>query len=658
MKLFDYNRLKVFFSVVIISFLITLPTLINQHWSLLDDALVLRMAKILENTWLVPAEDTGRYRPIYWLYYALQYKFFGTEVSGYYFVQAIVLILSNLFLYASVRLLTKSNSISWISVITFVTSSSLAENYYTLTKQEPRLVLLFLMSLYFYLRAEPTVHHFFSNSTKNFVNWINSCGWLTASSVSLLFAYLTKETAVIVLLASILWVLINFYLEKRENPKIKTTLAIGYLILNFLSFLISTVAAYGYKRTTAPWAGKYTSSMFSVTFSFEDVLSYATVNLDVFILTFFLVIGLTILVFFKPHLYDKTVAYTLFFTVCSVGYLSLFTFFWPHKLAYYALPISAWNAIAIALLTKTLISAIQPSQWRKVFNLLIVTVLLFSRFYSIPTLYNVAVAHKAWDKVNGQMLEKIAKLPNQSQVLLNFPKKFQYLLDTHLLLKFLYKRSDINLGSLLEDQDLWQNHKNKVLLVNFGSETNHNVAVRAMHPPLLKHFQDWISPINGLELKQIFLTQSNHNIVLPFSFQSLPFTLGWVGYQVVKLPELFLNKDADGWIGKEVDLLIAPQSIKEKIAISGESFLPTEISYPIHLDVGNKSLKIKRFTIKEAGKFKFTLNLSTLENSQPKDGKYFKLKIIADKTFIPAKHNINDDPRELSVLINNIGFSK
>lgn len=658
MKLLNSHKLKVFFIIVIISFLITLPTLINQHWALLDDALVLRMAKILENTWLVPAEDTGRYRPIYWLYYALQYKFFGNEVSGYYLVQAIVLILSNLLLYASVHLLTKSKSLSWIAVITFLTSSSIVENYYTLTKQEPRLVLLFLLSLYFYLRAEPAVYQFYSNSTKNFVDWINLCGWLTASAVSLLFAYLTKETAVIVLLASILWVLINFYLEKRENPRIKTTLAIGYLILNSLSFLISTIAAYGYKRTTAPWAGGYTSSMFSVTLSFEDVLSYAKVNLDVFIVTICLVIGLTILVSVKPRLYDKTAAYALFFTVCSVGYLTLFIFFWPHKLAYYSLPIAAWNAIAIALLAKILISAIQPSLWRTVFNLLIVTVLLFSRFYSIPTLYNVAVAHKAWDNVNAQMLEEVAKLPNKSQVLLNFDKDFQYLIDTHLLLKFLYKRSDINIGSMFNEEDLWRNPQNKILLVNFGSETNYNVSVRAMQPPLLKHFEDWVLPINGLELKKIFLTQSNHNIVLPFSFQSLPFTLGWVGYQVVKFPEVFLNNDADGWIGKEVDLWVAPSGVTKKLLISGQSFLPTDLSYPIHLDVWNKSLKIKRFTIKEAGNFQFILNLSTRENGKQKDGKYLKFQVIADTTFIPAKHNMNEDTRELSVIINNIKFAK
>jgi len=59
-------------------------------------------------------------------------------------------------LYAIVYTLTGSSGLGWLAVFLFLTSSTIAENYYTLSKQEPRLLLFLLSSLYCYMRADLT----------------------------------------------------------------------------------------------------------------------------------------------------------------------------------------------------------------------------------------------------------------------------------------------------------------------------------------------------------------------------------------------------------------------------------------------------------------------------------------------------------------------
>jgi hypothetical protein len=644
--------LKILLPLMLVSLLVVSPTLFDQHWALLDDAAIL---KTLGEGYVIPDEGNGRYRPLYWLYYALQYKFFDTQVNYYYLIQAIMLVLSNCLIYLIVNLLTRSKGFSWFAVITFLTSSSLAENYYTISKQEPRLVVLLLSSLYFYLRAEATFHKDKEYEvTSKKIRWIYSLGWLAVSTISLIFAYLTKETTVIVLIASIAWLLFDWYVVKIMKIGGKSSLSsIGFLIVNISSFLVSAIISYGYKSTTLPWDAKYTQSSFNFNFNFQDMFLYAKINFDVVTLTIFSLVSLTAIVFFIPRIYNKVVAYAALCFLCSLIYSILFSSFWTHKLAYYSLPIASWNSIAVALLTQVILSKINAFYWRNLFITTFIFTILLVLSYSLPTHYNVAIAHKAWTKVNNQMLEEIAKLPSQSQILFNYNKNFQYLNDTNLLLNTLYNRSDINIGSMFESTDLLLDNKNKILLANFGGQTNNNVMVRAMNPPIFQDFKNWSIPIKGLEFKEIFSFQISKNIVVPFTFQSLPFSLGWNAYHISKLPEIFIEKYGDGWIGKETNLWIDRRKGIRKVSISGKSLLPLNTSYPIYLDIWKDSVKVESLAIKQPGNFKLTLNLSVL-NNLIKEEEYIRLRIKANKTFVPSRDGINKDTRELSVLIDDV----
>ena len=84
------------------------------------------------------------------------------------------------------------------------------------------------------------------------------------------------------------------------------------------------------------------------------------------------------------------------------------------------------------------------------------------------------------------------------------------------------------------------------MFVNFGSQANRKVFVRAMQPPLLEEFKEWTASLEGLELNELFLFEIRKQIILPFTLQPHTFSLSWAGYKVIELPDAALmdNKNS------------------------------------------------------------------------------------------------------------------
>jgi Dolichyl-phosphate-mannose-protein mannosyltransferase len=521
-----------------LSLLVVLPTLVEQHWGLLDDGVTLAVARELYKRWHIPVSGTGRYFPAYFTYYALQYGLFGTEISGYYAVQALVLMLTALLLYAIAHRLTQSRGIGWLTVCLFLTSSSLAENYYTLSKHEPRLLLFLLASLYFYLRADPASQLARLLPARR-LSRLRSVLWGAASGVSLMIAYLTKETALMVLAASGLWALVVFWLEKDGIQRPRTRAALGYLWLNLLTCMLFVLAAYVYTPTPLPWAGGYTGQHLRMVPSPEKLLYYMHASLDVLLLVGLVFVGVLYLVLLQPHLVSPLASYATFCSFCAMAYLALFILIWQVPSAYYLLPTLAWAAIALGLLIKLLILDRPPSPRRALTVFVLITVLLLSRAYSIPFLYGSAVALQAWHRVNGQMITWATTLSRDSRLrFLHLAGDHEYLFEARLLLDLLYGRRDITIDGVSGTTALPQQAQSgDVLVVNFGGEANRYIWVRGVQavPPL--EYSKWSLALGtaGLRLEEIFRTEYEKRILPPFSMRPRSLTLGWVSYRVVSL---------------------------------------------------------------------------------------------------------------------------
>lgn len=644
-------------SIIGPALLVVWPACVDRHWNLMDDGATLTYAKAMQENWSVAfaASDSGRYRPFYFIPYALQYKFFGTNVTGYYFVQAGVLIFSAFLLYAIVNLLTNTNILGYLAILIFLTSSPVIESYYTLSKSEPWIVLFFLASLYFYLRADLAMLQLQKSITQRLYRYI-PIKWVMASSTSLMIAYLTKETTFIILAVSLILVVFSFILEHRTTQRVRTAAALAYFGMNLVIFILFVLMAYVYTPTPLPWTGSYTASLLKLGEPLEVFFLYLDFNFDVIVLAGLVSVGLLSWVMVRPHVFSPIAFYTVFCILCSVAYLGLFAFIWQGSVGYYLLPIAAWTAIAISLLIKLLILD-RPSPRLRVCTLsVLILSLMVSRAYSIPTAYNIATALKAWDKVNAQMMTWVASLPRHARLLCNYPSDHEYLFEIRLLLSLLYDRTDIALGSLI-DQQAWfqQARPGDSLLINFGGIGNPNPFVWARGvnlPPLEYTKREFSAKVDDLQWEEVFRTVSTKQNFLPFTWQPRPFVLGWAGYRLLKLPELWLTKHADGWIGREADLWVADATFPRTVVLSGQSFLPPTVAYPIQLEIWSKERRVENFTVQGPGTFewRFAAELILEERHQ----RYSQLKIVADKTFIPARDTGGPDTRELSVLIDRV----
>lgn len=545
-----YMNLRLFITVFCIigpTLLVVWPACVDRHWNLLDDGVTLTYAKALQESWspAFSASETGRYRPFYFISYALQYKFFGTDVRIYYFVQSTILVISIFLLYTIVYSLTNSNGLGYLAILIFLTSSPLIENYYTLSKAEPWLVLFFLASLYFYLRADLAVQRLQKPTTQRFY-WCIPVKWVIASSTSLMIAYLTKETTIIVLLVSMVLALFMLILEYRTVQRVRTTAALGYFGINLVIFILFVLMAYVHTPTPLPWTGSYTGSLLKLGGPFEVLFLYLHFNFDVIVLAGLASVGILSWIMVRPRIVSPTAFYTVFCVLCNSAYLGLFAFVWRSPLGYYLLPIAAWTAIAISLLIKLLIMD-RPSARGRVFTLSVLIVsLIVSRAYSIPTSYNIAAALKAWDGVNAQMMTWVAGLPRNARLLCNYPSDHEYLFEMRILLALLYDRADIALGGLVDHRAWFQQARpGDILLVNFGGVGHPNPIVwaRGVNLPTLEYTKrEFSSTVDDLQWEEVFRTVSTRQNFLPFTWQPRPFVLGWTGYRLLKLPDLWLTR--------------------------------------------------------------------------------------------------------------------
>jgi 4-amino-4-deoxy-L-arabinose transferase-like glycosyltransferase len=632
-----------------LSLLSVWPTLVDPHWGLYDDATTLTTAQAMQAAWQIQELGSGRYRPAYFLYYALQYRFFGTAALGYYVIQALVLMLTNLVLYGIVRVLTGSRPLAWFAVLIFLTSSSMVENYHTLSKAEPRLVLFLLVSLYCFIRADRAAQSPVRHVQARRFPRLSSILWAIASGVSLLLAALTKETALIVLPAALLWALLVFGIEHHAPRRPRTAAALQYCALNALVFSLFALAAYGYQPTPLPLEGGYTGAHLSFVPSLNRLVDYMQSSFDAFLLVGLATAGTSSWLLLRPRVVSPTAVYALLCVLCAVLYASVFTFVWQLQLAYYLLPVAAWTAIAISLLTKVLLIDRRPRRVYTLTWLILALPLALARAYSIPAIYNGAVALKTWDRVNAQMVHWVASLPKATGVFFsNYHDDHEYLYQLRLLLALLYHRSDIVLAAANGREHLLQHAKpGDILLLNFGGLGNRLVWVRGVQVPAVEGSEPWgATSLHGFRWEEAFRTRRQRQIFLPLASQSASLVLGWVGYRITQLPHIWLTTYDDGWVGREAELWIADNKLPATVVLSGQG-LPT-LAYPMHLEIWARSDRLERLPIWSPGAFELRFPVA-----RPADVKagYVHLRLVSDKTFIPMQHYGGSDARELSVII-------
>ncbi|MDQ7989770.1 MAG: hypothetical protein REI09_09085 [Candidatus Dactylopiibacterium sp.] len=147
-----------FWAALVVSAVLLLPSAYFGHWFPLDMPALLKVGRDFDSwfEWIVnPNNGSGRYVPVYWLYYCLNYYLFGLHLSWIYLLMAGVFLGTvALWFWAARHAIGNARAAFFLS-LAIIVGSPVAENIYTIGKPEP-LACFFvtvLLALFFCWRA-------------------------------------------------------------------------------------------------------------------------------------------------------------------------------------------------------------------------------------------------------------------------------------------------------------------------------------------------------------------------------------------------------------------------------------------------------------------------------------------------------------------------
>ncbi len=335
------NKTKALFFTtlpLILAVLIMAPRLTSAQFGFLDDGYILHEVQSILDGDLSLQSDiaSGRFRPLYWLYFTLIYALAGPNPVWFFMGHLVILLITLL----EIRLLMKSLGARegqiLLTSLAFLFSIPIIENFYTLSKGET-LQLVFLLGALLGLEK-------LKQATQPRTTWFAAI----FTCLSLLAAIWAKETAYIMAPLAALWAGYA-HLQRKHNPqaeqrayRIFLVATLAVIMLNFLM-----LSLWGNLPTRSEvYTGNYD-------LNFTAILTRAPR-------------WLTLYAFYFPHLLPLAILavvcllkkgepahrfkHDLFFWAGWVLAWSVGLFPWEFAEVYYLLPFSAGLSILIGLL--------------------------------------------------------------------------------------------------------------------------------------------------------------------------------------------------------------------------------------------------------------------------------------------------------------------
>lgn len=427
-------QMLLFMLPILLTVGIMIPRLLSPQFGFLDDGNTISAAQeILNGTWSPASEaSTGRYRPVYWLYYALLYAVSGPNPLGFFLGNLFLFVLTTACLMIFVRLGGGSRLHAWLAGMLFSLSGPIVESFYTLSKSEPLQVLFILISM---MSAALLMK-------RRGIGW--SVAMVFLSILSLLLAALTKETTLVIAPLAVLWFVVGWILRYRENKRGWVIPAAIYSLASFLAAGIFFLTRRYYMNESIS-AGSYTGNYdLDLSLILPQVYRWIGWLLHDFPYIFVLV------VFFVVFVIVKRKIPSALFVICSLlwmlAWIGIFLP-WVYMIQYYMLPFSLGCVILSGYLVELLIKEYRGGNAvRKVFagGFLALTGL----FIIVPAINNINSARLqlAVDAANTEMLKyAVQNIPQGGRLVINVPHQSEYWQQISLLTANVYQRPDIEI---------------------------------------------------------------------------------------------------------------------------------------------------------------------------------------------------------------------
>jgi hypothetical protein len=250
------------YSPILLGILIMLPRLLSPQFGLLDDGNTLRISQGLAGGSFDLQQDlgSGRWRPVYWLFYSLPYLIAGANPLMYFRINTIELCLITAGLIHLVHAISGSRLQAFLCGLFFVTAGPIIENFYTLSKPEAPQMLFLVAALGFLWQAA-------AQSGRR-----GKLLFGLAGVVAFVLAVLMKETTLVMLGISAAWLAISlfFHRKNRMNRQVVdfSLYLFGASLIGVAAFLLPRLALSIHSAVSGTYSSHYG-------FSITDMLATA-----------------------------------------------------------------------------------------------------------------------------------------------------------------------------------------------------------------------------------------------------------------------------------------------------------------------------------------------------------------------------------------------
>jgi 4-amino-4-deoxy-L-arabinose transferase-like glycosyltransferase len=424
---------KIFlYSPVLLGIFIMLPRLFSPHFGFFDDAAGLARARdIWAGHWtLVIEADGGRFRPLYWIYYAFLYRIFGLHPLGF-FISNLVLFLILIFCVIRLVLSLGINwKAAWAAGLVFALAGPVMENIYTLCKLELLQVVWILLLL------------FCCGAYLHIGKWYWKLTFLLLMAGIAFLVCNTKETGIMLVPASLISLLI-YWLWGRLNHQIDETVIRKRIIL----WWASLIGVFAYLIVSSFYRKQFLISTSSGNFNFSISWLYSQFRLLIdwmirdYLYLFPLGLGAIVALLKKSN---RFVIPLLMECGCwAVIWVAVYIP-WMYIPEYYFLPIALIFAILCGLFLSLNLSLLPAKRIERIIGLtcICLSVLLFA--ITIPNQVTNARLQIVVDRANAEMLTYIVdRAPQRSTIWINIQEPNEYVTEIALWVNQIDARPDL-----------------------------------------------------------------------------------------------------------------------------------------------------------------------------------------------------------------------
>lgn len=473
------NWIKWLIPLILVSILMA-PRLISPNFGLLDDGNLIRASRsITAGNFELRDLGSGRYRPAYWLHWALIY-FLGGENPFWFFVgNAIELGLTLGGIIVLIRLQGCRNRQAWISSLIFLFAGPVIENYYTLSKGEADQVLWLVLSLIL-ITLLPRMKRRYQTALA-----------IVGSAIFVFMAAISKETTVVMLPISLGWCVLEWIRVKKGGDKRGLQARMSYFLLTAIIlgvFLLLRARAVGYllagQKYTQEYTQAYNLQLVDILASIVRWIGWLVRDFS-YLAPLFLILGL-LLLGKRSHTKDYLWQDSL---VWMVGWVAIFLP-WGYMVGYYMLPFAIGASFFVGQVVEMGVNELATV--KKHLSLTLKMLFSLSGVLLLISLVNnltTARIQLVVDEANAELVSYLSeKIPQESRLLVNIQDPNEYFNELKVYLSVVYDRDDIEVDYVRPldlDKAMVETLPTYVVLANITNQPLLTVRLGVHEPTLI-----------------------------------------------------------------------------------------------------------------------------------------------------------------------------